>query len=101
MILVMIGAETHADKRMEFTQTVVSLLDQIRASPGCLSCHMYHKYDDENATCLVEVWSSREEYEHYMRTDSFLILRGAMQILLREPPEIKICEIVTSMPGDC
>jgi quinol monooxygenase YgiN len=90
MILVMIGAATLPDKRTEFTQTVVSLLGQIRASQGCLSCDIYHKFDDENAFCLCEEWSSPEEFESHSRTDSFAILRGAMQILLREPPEIKI-----------
>ncbi len=100
MVFVMIGARTQPDKRAEFIQTVVSLLEQIRKSRGCISCHIYQKCEDENALCLLQEWTSQEEFESHTHTDSFAILLGAMQLLLKEPPEIKINEIVVRMLED-
>jgi quinol monooxygenase YgiN len=90
MIFVTIRAKTHPDKRTEFTQTVTSLLNQIRKSPGCLSCYFYQEFEEENTFCLFEEWASQEEFENYLRTNSFCVLLGAMQILLKHPSEIKI-----------
>jgi quinol monooxygenase YgiN len=93
MILVTIRARTRPDKRGEFTQTVTSLLNQIRKSPGCLSCHFYQEFAEENIFCFVEEWSSHQEFEDYLRTNTFCVLLGAMQVLLKQPSEIKINEV--------
>lgn len=90
MILVTIRANTHPDKRTEFTQTITSLLDRIRNSAGCLSCRFYQEFGHEDTFCLVEEWASQQEFDSYLRTNSFSVLLGAMQILLNQPAEIKI-----------
>src|SRR5512145_865132 len=93
MILVTIEAKVRQGKRTEFTQTVISLLDQIRKSRGCLSCRFYQAFEEENTFCLAEEWASQEDFESHLRSNSFCILLGAMQILLRQPSEIKISTI--------
>ena len=90
MILVIIRARTNPEKRNEFTKTVTSLLDQIRKSPGCRSCYFYQEFKEENIFCFVEEWSSQQEFENYLCTNSFSVLLGAMQILLKQPFEVKI-----------
>jgi quinol monooxygenase YgiN len=96
MILVTIKAETHPDKRTEFVQTMASLLGQIRVSPGCLSCHLYQEFQEENTLCLAEEWASQEDFENHLRSNSFCVLLGAMQILLKRPSEIKISDVSRS-----
>lgn len=86
MILV-IHMKVSADKRKELSQAVTSLLGSIRDQKGCERCDIFYHTEDENIFCLLEEWATQKNLDTHFRSESFKILRGAMN-LLEEPCEI-------------
>ncbi|AGF77564.1 hypothetical protein UWK_00990 [Desulfocapsa sulfexigens DSM 10523] len=87
MILVIIHMKVSAEKRKELSQTVTSLLGCIRAQMGCERCELFYRTEDENNLCLLEEWATQKNLDLHYGSESFKILRGAMN-LLEEPSEI-------------
>lgn len=87
MILVIIHMKVSAEKRKELSQTVTSLLSAIKGQKGCERCELFHRTEDENSLCLLEEWSTQKNLDRHYGSESFKILRGAMN-LLEEPSEI-------------
>lgn len=77
-----------AEKRLELTQTIGSLLVAIQAEQGCTRCELWHKIENENELCLLEEWDTRENLEGHMHSANYRVLRGAMSLLI-EPCEIQ------------
>ena len=96
MILVIMQMEVSAEKRKELSQTVTSLLSSIRAQKGCRRCDFFHHMEDENIFCLLEEWDTQKNLETYCGSESFKVLRGALNLL--EKP----CEIIgyQCLPSD-
>ena len=57
--------------------------------PGCISCKFYQDIDDPDSMLFVEEWSSREEYEHHIRSDTFRIILSLID-LSDEAPLFKL-----------
>jgi quinol monooxygenase YgiN len=87
MILVIMHMKVSVEKRKELSQAVTSLLSIIRAEKGCRRCDFFHHIEDEAILCLLEEWDTRKNLETHYRSDTFKVLRGAMN-LLAEPCEI-------------
>lgn len=88
MIVVTIRIIVHPDNRKEFLQTAKSLFDRIRNEKGCLSYRFYQDIENENAFIFVAEWETQADLDNHIRSDSFGVLLGAMN-LLSEAPEIK------------
>ena len=87
MILVIIRMKVLSEKRMELSQTIVSLTGSIRKENGCNRCDFYQSTEDENKLCLVEEWDTKENLKSHLKSGRFRVLRGAMN-LLKEPYEM-------------
>ena len=87
--MVTIHLKVSAEKRKELFQTVSSLLGSIRNQKGCASCDLLYRTEDENILCLLEEWDTQKNLDKHYGSESFKILRGAMN-LLEEP-----CKIIT------
>lgn len=87
MIMVIIYLKVSAEKRKELSQTVSSLLSSIRSQKGCERCDFFHLTGDENSLCLLEEWATQKNLDMHYRSQSFKILRGAMNLLV-EPSKI-------------
>jgi quinol monooxygenase YgiN len=87
MILVIIRMKVLSEKRMELSQTIVSLTGSIRTENGCERCDFYQSTEDENKLCLLEEWDTQENLKNYLKSGGFRVLRGAMN-LLKEPYEM-------------
>ncbi len=87
MILVILRMKVLSEKRTELSQTIVSLVGAIRLEKGCRRCDFCGNIEDENNLYLLEEWDTRENLMGYLRSERFLVLRGAMN-LLREPYEM-------------
>ena len=87
MILVIMQLKVSAAKRKELSQTVTSLLGAVRSEMGCRRCDFFHHMEDENILCLLEEWDSQKHLEAHQKSESFKVLRGAMN-LLEYPSEI-------------
>jgi len=87
MILVIIRLNAPSEKRMELSQTIVSLIGSIRTEKGCRRCDFCQSIEDENKLWLLEEWDTQENLKSYLKSGHFRVLRGAMN-LLKEPYEM-------------
>jgi quinol monooxygenase YgiN len=95
------------EKRMELSQAIVSLIGSIRTEKGCRRCDFCRSIDDENQLFLFEEWDTEENLMIHLKSEHFMILRGAMN-LLKEPQEMMLYTIfhptgmeVFDMRKDC
>jgi len=87
MVLVIIRMKVLSEKRMELSQTIASLSGSIRTEKGCKRCDFCQSMEDENRLFLLEEWDTQENLKSYLKSGSFRVLRGAMN-LLKEPYEM-------------
>ena len=76
-----------SEKRMELSQTIVSLMGPIRTEKGCKRYDFCQSMEDENELCLLTEWDTQENLMSHLRSGRFRVLRGAMN-LLKEPYEM-------------
>ena len=88
MIINTIKIKVHPDKSKEFSQTILAIINSIRKEKGCLSYNFYQDLADENNLLLIGEWDVQEDLVNHLRSNTFSVLRGAMN-LLSTPPEIK------------
>jgi quinol monooxygenase YgiN len=81
-----------AEKRVELSQTIVSLIGSLRTEKGCRRCDFCRSMEDENELCIFEEWDTREDLDRHLKSERFRVLRGAMN-LLREPYEMTLHEV--------
>jgi quinol monooxygenase YgiN len=99
MVLMMIRMKTPSDKRMELSQTIISLIGYIRTEKGCKRCDFYQQIGNENELCLMEQWDCREDLRKHLESRRFGVLKGAMS-LLKEPYEMTVNDGPASGSGD-
>ncbi len=87
MILVIIRMKVLAEKRKELSQTIASLIGSIRTEKGCKRCDFCQSMEDENELCLLEEWDTQENLMSHLKSEHFMVFRGAMN-LLKEPLEM-------------
>jgi quinol monooxygenase YgiN len=87
MILVITQMNVLPEKRMELSQTIVSLSGSIRMEKGCQRCDFCQSIDDENRLFLLEEWDTQKSLMAHRKSEHFKVIRGAMN-LLQEPYEM-------------
>ena len=88
MIALTISMEVPQEKNREFLQTILLIIKSMRREKGCLECHFYHDMEDENKFRLVGKWAKQEDMNNHLRSDTFSVLLGSMN-LLQESPDIR------------
>lgn len=69
------------EKRIEFFQTVGRLLLPIKKAKGCRTFDFYLDASDENSTLLVSEWETETDLNNYLKSNDFVVLRGAITVL--------------------
>jgi quinol monooxygenase YgiN len=69
------------EKRTEFIQTIHRLLEPSKRAKGCRTFDFYFDAADENSTLLVSEWETETDLNHYLESDDFAVLRGAITVL--------------------
>jgi quinol monooxygenase YgiN len=77
------------DKSKELSQTLHSIVGQVRKESGCLHAGFYQNVENENDFFVVEEWATQKDSDNHLRSDIFTVLMGA-RCLMRRPPEIVI-----------
>ena len=88
MILVIIRMKVLSEKRMELSQTIALLIVSIRMEKGCQRCDFCQSMEDENELWLLEEWDTQKNLMSHLKSGRFRILRGAMNLLMKEPYEM-------------
>lgn len=92
MIVVKIILNVLADKQLEITQTLLSLIDPVGREKGCKGYSVFCDILDRNCFCLIEEWETREDLDLHIKSNRFGVLLGT-KILLSEPLNIQIYTI--------
>lgn len=71
----------YPEKRIELSQTVARLLDQIKDVKGCRTFRFYLDASDKNSSLLVSEWETESDYLTYLSSNDFAILKGAIKVL--------------------
>jgi quinol monooxygenase YgiN len=77
------------EKRKELSQTLLSIVEQVRKEHGCLHAGFYQDGENETDFLVVEEWETRKDSDDHLRSDLFAVLLGAGS-LMRRPPDIVI-----------
>jgi quinol monooxygenase YgiN len=83
------------EKRKELSQTLQSIIAQVRNKPGSLHSGFYQNIEDENEFLLVEEWSSQEDFYAHSQSDLFTVLKGTGSLMQR-PMEVVTHALDTS-----
>jgi len=89
MILIFIKMNVRPEKRKELSQTLHSMVGQMREENGCVDSNFYQNAENENDFVLIEAWETRKTLDDHLRLVRFTVLMGAGSLLSR-PPEIMI-----------
>ena len=89
MIIFRTTMNVFLDKRTEVMQTLLSMIEPIENVRGCLSCHAFRDIEDKNGFDLIAEWETREDLDHYIKSDRFSVLLGTKSLLC-EPLQIEI-----------
>lgn len=85
MLISTVRIEVAADNRKELIQTLTSLLGRTRQTRGCRCGHFYQDLEDESVLTLVEEWDSLTDLQTYLRSESFGVMLGALNLLGQSP----------------
>ena len=89
MIIATLRVKVPADQRKILLDSVRSVTGRTSVKPGCISCKFYQDMDDPDSMLFMEEWSSREEYEHHIKSDTFRIILSLID-LSDEAPLFKL-----------
>lgn len=89
MIIVRIKLNAIADKQLEVTQTLLSLIGPVSLEKGCKGYCVFCDIQDRNRFCLIEEWQTREDLDLHIKSHRFGVLLGTKP-LLSEPLDIRI-----------
>lgn len=93
MNLLTIRMDVLAEKRIEFMQTIVSLVDAMKMEKGCARCYCCQNIEDENELILMQEWDTQADFEGYRKSGPFKILEGSL-ILLAKSHEMTFHQIL-------
>ena len=69
------------EKRIELAQTMGRLLGPITNVKGCRTIRFYLDAADENSSLIFSEWDTESDFDRYLHSDDFAILRGAITVL--------------------
>ena len=89
MVITFVRMSVRPEKRKELSQTLLSIVEQVRKESGCLHAGFYENVDNETDFLVVEEWATQKDSDDHLRSDIFAVLTGA-KCLLSRSPEIMI-----------
>lgn len=75
----------------EVLRSLRSIIDETRARPGCISCHLCIGAETENDSpvlTLIQGWSDLQSLKDHVRSDNFRVVLSALDYA-SEPPEVR------------
>ena len=95
MIVVRIIMNVLPEKQKEVMQTLLSLIETPGKESGYLSYGIFCDIEDKNVFNLISEWETRQNLDHYIRSDLFSVLLGTKSLLC-EPLKFQIFTISDS-----
>ena len=95
MVITFVRMSVRPEKRKELSQTLLSIVEQVRKESGCLHAGFYQNGENEEDFFVVEEWTTQKDSDDHLRSDIFAVLLGA-GCLMSRPPEIVIHTVSNS-----
>ena len=89
MVIIFARIKVRPEKRKELSQTLDSIVEQVRKASGCLHSGFYQDFESETDFLMVSEWESQKDLDDHLRSDIFTVLMGTASLMHR-PPEIVI-----------
>jgi quinol monooxygenase YgiN len=89
LVIIFVRMKARPEKRKELSQTLHSIVGQVRKESGCLHSGFYQNGEDENDLLVIEEWATQKDSDDHLKSDIFKVLIGAGS-LMRRSPEIVI-----------
>jgi quinol monooxygenase YgiN len=96
LVIIFVKMRVQPEKRKELSQTLHSIVEQVRKESGCLHAGFYQKVENETDFLVIEEWATQKDSDDHLQSDIFTVLLGA-GCLMRRPPEIVIHTVSHSM----
>ena len=85
MVIIFVRLKVRPEKRKELSQTLHSIVKQVRKESGCLHAGFYQDVDDETEFLVVEEWATQKDADDHLQSNIFTVLIGAGCLMLRVP----------------
>jgi quinol monooxygenase YgiN len=94
MLLASISFRVQPHKRSEALSAVDSLVQRMRAVPGCARSRILTDSEDDNVFVVASEWSDANAAEAFFSSREFQIFKG-VRILMRDEPFIVLDDVRT------
>jgi len=95
MIIVRIIMNVLPEKQKEVMQTLLSMIESFEKDSRYLSYGIFCDIEDKNVFNLISEWETRQNLDHYIRSDLFSVLLGTKSLLC-EPLKFQIFTVSDS-----
>ena len=95
MIVVQITMRVFPEKQLEFTQTILSMIEPTEKEKGCARFIVCCDIRDKNQFRLLEEWDNRDNLNRHLKSHRFGVLLGAKSLLC-QPIQINIHYVSSS-----
>ena len=85
MILATIRMMIPPRKRGEALKILISISEQCRDDPGCISSHIYGDLQEEGAIMFEELWRTEKDLDLHMRSNEYRNLLLVLEMALKQP----------------
>jgi quinol monooxygenase YgiN len=85
----------HPTERTKVVKSLTRILGPLRASSGCIACHLYTDLEDEQAILFAEEWADEASLAASLQAESTRVLLSALDCA-SAPPELRMDTLVNT-----
>jgi quinol monooxygenase YgiN len=85
MVLLRTRIRVDSAHRAKVVRSLSRILGPLRASAGCVSCHLYADVEDDNVLLFDQEWSDEESLIDNLRADNARVLLSALDCATTRP----------------
>ena len=85
LVIIFFRIKVRPEKRKELSQTLHSIVKQVKKESGCRQASFYQDIENENDIIVIEEWATQKDADDHLRSDIFTVLMGAGTLMSRQP----------------
>jgi quinol monooxygenase YgiN len=93
MIIEQMSIAVPQGKRQELGSALASFVGPTQVEPGCLGCHLYRSWTDQDELRFETRWSNESDLIRHLKSDAYKKLLLLME-LSSTPPEVEFFAVV-------
>lgn len=83
MIVFQVRIEAHPPHRRELVHALLQWAESARSQPDLHLCRLYEDLEAPGVFGLIAKWNDESALEAHLRSESFGVLQGALEVLAR------------------